>query len=52
MPYIQIVECPKDFTLFWMHINRERILIYKQLYPEKFKGLDVKLENQERIKIK
>jgi hypothetical protein len=50
--YIQIVECPKDFNIFWMHTNKERLLIYKELYPLKFKDLDIKPENKGEIKMK
>jgi hypothetical protein len=52
MLYVQIVECPKDFTLFWMHTSKEKLQVYKELYPEKFKDLDIRSENRERIKIR
>jgi len=49
---VQIIECPKDGTLFWVHINRDKLRNYKELYPEKFKDLSIKPENQERIKLR
>ena len=49
---IQIIECPKDGTLFWVHINEKKLQKYKELYPDKFKDLNIRSENQERRKIR
>ena len=51
-PYTQIVECPKDFTVFWAHTDRRTLEIYKNLYPAKFKDLVIEPENHREIKMK
>lgn len=49
---VQVIECPKDGTLFWVHISEEKLKNYKELYPDIFKDLKIESQIKERRKIR
>lgn len=49
---VEIVECPKDFTKFWFHNERDNLERLKTYLPEKFKDKDIRPENKEGGKMR
>lgn len=34
---VLIIECPQDFTKFYLHLNKDSVEYCRELYPDKFK---------------